>query len=92
LVTVPFTIAYHPPDLGALLPCCTFTKHYHRGLGLHIDVSVVASIQHQVAGWKWWHRVIAVDNSGAQWRTLKESQNGGGRHRKEKKFWIRPVG
>ena len=41
------------------LPREDFTNHYHRGEGLHIDRSVVAGHQHQVAGW---HRVIRVDN------------------------------
>jgi len=41
---------YHVRDLALPLPCGTFTKHYHRGLGRGIDVSV-AGIVHQVAGW-----------------------------------------
>ena len=40
LVTPPFTIAYQPADLGALLPCETFTNLYHRDGGLGIDLSV----------------------------------------------------
>ena len=37
LVGRAFTIAYQSPNLGAGLPCCTFTNHYHRGLGTHTD-------------------------------------------------------
>jgi len=56
------TNAYHPFDLALDLPCEAFTNLYHRDGGLHIDVSVVASILHQVAGWQWWTTVIRVDN------------------------------
>jgi len=62
LVRPPFTKAYQGPDLGRDLPRETFTNDYHRGLGLHIELSIVdrvASIRHRVAGW---HRVIGVDN------------------------------
>ncbi len=52
------TNGYQPPDLGADLPCATFTNTYHRGEGLGIDLSV-AGIGHQVAGWA---TVIRVDN------------------------------
>ena len=48
------TNAYHLPDLALLLPCATFTNHYHRGLGRGIDLSVVAS----VVGWASVARVI----------------------------------
>jgi len=43
LVAGPFTNRYHAPDLGAHLPCCTFTKHYHRDGGPGIELSIVAS-------------------------------------------------
>ena len=79
LVRSPFTNPYQAADLGAGLPCVTFTNLYHRGQGLHIELSMVDT----VAGW---HRVIAVDNSG-EWRTHSEmGRHHGGRHRKEKKF------
>jgi hypothetical protein len=59
LVAGGITIAYQVSILGGGLPCRAFTNHYHRGLGLHIDRSVVAGDQHQVAGWA---TVIRVDN------------------------------
>ena len=31
------TILYHDSILALLLPCATFTKHYHRGEGLTTD-------------------------------------------------------
>ena len=58
LVCGGFTIPYHVSILGQTLPQETFTKHYHRGDGLGIDLSV-AGIRHQVTGWA---RVIRVDN------------------------------
>jgi hypothetical protein len=51
LVRWPFTIAYHPADLGQTFPHAAFTNCYHRGDGTHIDIHIVASIGHQVAGW-----------------------------------------
>ena len=68
---------------GRATPLPTFTT---AAKGLGDTEHIVASIGHQGTGWPGWHRVIAVDNGAAQWRTLKESQNGGGRYRKEKKF------
>ena len=95
LVRPPFTKAYQGPDLGRDLPRETFTNDYHRGLGLHIELSIVdrvASIRHRVAGW---HRVIGVDNvaHGAEpLRTLRKGHTVGGRCREENFEIIRPVG
>ena len=36
LVTSVFTIAYHSPDLGALLPRATFTKHHRLAITIGI--------------------------------------------------------
>ncbi len=40
LVTGWFTIAYHPADLSLSRGSGTFTNHYHRGEGPHIDLGV----------------------------------------------------
>ena len=55
------TNAYQSADLSLTRPSICFTKHYHRGLGRGIDLSVPGS----VAGWtsvgqghvqpEWWH-------------------------------------
>ena len=72
------TNPYHARDLGAHLPCCTFTNLYHRGLGLHIDRSVVAGHQHQGTGWA---RVIRVDNGGGPRGTITSGCTVAGRCR-----------
>ena len=55
----PVTNPYHAAILGLPRPSETFTNLYHRDGGQGIELSIVASIGHQVAGW---HRVITVDN------------------------------
>ena len=45
------TNTYHLPDLALLLPCVTFTNHYHRGEGQGIDVSVVGGVVAGMAVW-----------------------------------------
>ena len=45
------TNAYQSRDLALALPYKTFTNHYHRGLGLGIDVSVAGGV---VATWAVW--------------------------------------
>ena len=50
----PVTTAYHSADLALLLPCDSFTNHYHRDGGQATDVSVGGS----VAGWAMVVRVI----------------------------------
>jgi hypothetical protein len=47
--------------------------------------SELDSIDGVAATWATWSRVIAVDNGAAQWRTLKEGQNGGWSVSKRKK-------
>ena len=79
-----FTIPYHVSILGQTLPQETFTKHYHRGDGLTIELNIM----HQVTGWA---RVIRVDNVENRRHTQKGS-HGGGRHRKDFFEIIRPVG
>ena len=55
----------------------------------HIDIHIVASIGHRVAGWA---TVITVDNGGG-WRTHSErGRHHAGRYRKENFEIIRPVG
>ena len=55
----------------------------------HIDIHIVASIGHRVAGWA---TVITVDNGGG-WRTHSErGRHHAGRYRKENFRIIRPVG
>jgi hypothetical protein len=92
MVTGQFTNTYHPLNLGAHPPCCTFTNLYHRGLGLHIDRSVVASRRHQATGWCRLCRVIRVDNVAHGVEPRRTIRSGGTvvrvahRHREEKSF------
>ena len=81
------TKVYHVAILGQTLPRVAFTKHYRRGEGLDIDVSV-AGIRHQVAGWATFIRVYNVEDR----KNHKGWWHGGGRHRKEIFEIIRPVG
>ena len=81
------TNAYQSADLGLNLPCATFTNHYHRGEGLTTEPGVYTQYgdhrDHLLQSPHGHHTptrvatVITVDNDGAQWRTLKEGQNGG---------------
>ena len=38
------TIPYHRSDLAWILPCITFTNHYHREGGQGIDLAVGGSV------------------------------------------------
>ena len=54
-VNLGLTIPYRTSDLSLDLPRATFTKYYHRTLGLTFELGIIC----QVAGWA---RVIRVDN------------------------------
>ena len=47
----PVTIPYQGADLAQGLPRDTFTNLYLRGDTTHIDIHIVTSNGHQVAGW-----------------------------------------
>ena len=88
----PVTIAYHAGILGWPLPLETFTNHYHREQGIRYTLTYS---HRPPAPGGWVGTVIGVDNVAHGGEPSEHSMWAStvvGRHRKEKKFGIRPVG